>query len=458
MTKRLPPDFLFGYATSAFQIEGATREDGRGESIWERFCRVPGAIADGSDGEVACDHYHRWAEDVDLLASLGAQAYRFSVAWPRIQPAGRGAPNPKGLDFYDRLVDALLARGVRPFVTLYHWDLPQALQEEGGWTSRGTAEAFAEYAELVAQRLGDRVRDWATHNEPWCVAHLGHHTGEQAPGLKDPGASLRAAHHVLLSHGWAVPRLRQRAPGARVGIVLNPIVGIPASPSTADRETVRSMEARFTRWYLDPLFRGSYPADGVADLLALGQLERETMPWVRAGDLSSIAEPLDYLGVNYYARSVCRAAIPEDQNEPRTVPEPSEKTDMGWPVVPEGLTDLLAWLHREYRPAELIVTENGAAYGDGPSADGRVHDARRVAYLEGHLAAVRRAVALGVPVRGYFLWSLLDNFEWAFGFEKRFGAVWVDYATQRRVPKDSALWYRDVILASTAAAAPREAR
>ncbi len=448
MTELFPPAFVFGYATSAFQIEGATHEDGRGESIWDRFCQTPGAIADGTDGGVACDHYHRWKDDVALLASLEARAYRFSIAWPRVQPRGRGAANPKGLDFYQRLVDALLERGIRPFVTLYHWDLPQALQDEGGWASRSTAEAFVEYAGVVAKHLGDRVKDWVTHNEPWCIAHLGHHTGEQAPGLKDPMRAIQAAHHVLLSHGWAVPRIRQDSPGARVGIVLNPIIGIPASPSAVDHEAVRTMEAQFTRWYLDPLFRGSYPADGIADHVALGHLPNDAMPWVRPGDLASISEPLDFLGVNYYSRSVCRAAIAEADNEPRTVPEPTVKTDMGWPVVPEGLTDLLTRLHRDYQPAQLYVTENGAAYGTGPSDDGRVHDLARVEYLEAHLAAVRRAVDLGAPVAGYFLWSLLDNFEWAFGYEKRFGAVWVDYSSQKRTPKDSALWYRDLILSS----------
>jgi len=446
-----PPGFLWGVATSAFQVEGASAADGRGESIWDRFAATPGAIEDGSDGRVACDHYHRWPEDVALMRRMGLNAYRFSIAWPRVQPLGHGAVNAAGLDFYDRLVDGLLEAGLAPMATLYHWDLPQALQDRGGWGARDTASAFVDYAHAVSMRLGDRVWSWVTHNEPWCIASLGHEFGAHAPGLRDAALSLRVAHHLLLSHGWSVPVLRRHAPGAEVGIVLINSQVEPASPSEADREAARSFDASFNRWYLDPIFRGEYPADAVAERVRRGHLPPGDLPFVRPGDLAAIAAPLDFLGVNYYSRTVLSGLPgPAGEPPPRAVAmaPPEALTDMGWEVWPQGLEDLLVRLHRDYQPARIYVTENGAAYGDGPNGDGRIRDVRRRDFLAGHLRALRRAIAAGVPVAGYFHWSLLDNFEWAQGFTKRFGLVHVDLATQRRTPKDSAQYYRAVVAAN----------
>jgi beta-glucosidase len=441
--REFPRGFLWGVATSAQQIEGGFQAGGRGESIWDRFAATPGNIADGSDARVACDHFHRWPEDLERMRWLGVGAYRFSIAWPRVIPDGRGAVNAAGLDFYDRLVDALLEAGIQPFVTLYHWDLPQALEERGGWGARATVEAFTRYAEVVGGRLGDRVRHWATHNEPWCVAVLGHEEGQHAPGRRDPGEALRVAHHVLLSHGRAAAVLKRYAAGAEVGIVLNLTPAWPVSDSEADRDAVRRFDAAFNRWYLDPLFRGAYPADGIEDRIRRGHLTTPKLPFVRAGDLETIAAPLDFLGVNYYSRVVVRAGPDGEPVAVRTVPD-SQLTDMGWEVYPQGLAELLIRLHREYPQPKLYLTENGAAYPDGPDAAGRVADERRVAYLRDHLVAAHRALESGVRLAGYFVWSLIDNFEWAHGFTKRFGLFWVDYATQRRIPKDSAFWYRDV--------------
>jgi len=456
-THAFPDGFLWGVATSAFQIEGAPDADGRGESIWDRLAATPGRIEDGSDARVACDHYHRWREDLALVAQLGAGAYRFSVAWPRVLPNGTGAINARGLDFYDRLVDALLESRIRPFATLYHWDLPQALQDRGGWGARDTAHAFVEYAEAVSMRLGDRVHDWVTHNEPWCSATLGHEQGEHAPGHRDPAEALRAAHHLLLSHGWALPVLRRNSPDAAVGIVLNLVPGEPASPSEADREETRRFDGSFNRWYLDPLFRGRYPEDAVADRVKQGHLLPGPLPFLERGDLAAISAPIDFLGVNYYTRAVLRSeAVPESANAPRTVPRVprEERTEMGWEVHPRGLHDLLLRVQRDYQPGRVYITENGAAFADRPDAAGWVDDPRRVAFLRGHLAACARAIADGVPLAGYFHWSLLDNFEWAYGYSKRFGLVWVDYETQARTPKASFSAYREIISSNAVDAAP----
>jgi beta-glucosidase len=432
-------------------VEGAADADGRGESIWDRFAATPGRIEDGSDARVACDHHRRWREDVALLRELRLGAYRFSIAWPRVQPRGRGAIHPAGLDFYDRLVDGLLEAGVAPMATLYHWDLPQALQDRGGWASRDTAAAFVDYAGAVSMRLGDRVRQWVTHNEPWCIATLGHEQGVHAPGLRDPAAALRAAHHLLLSHGWAVPVLRRNAPGAEVGIVVIASHVEPASPSQADREAARWFDGFFNRWYLDPLFRGAYPPDAVDDRVRRGDLPGPELPFVRPGDLRAIAAPVDFLGVNYYSRNVMAGtAGPAGEPPPRAVPmaPPGALTDMGWEVFPEGLEAVLRRIHADYAPPRLYVTENGCAYGDAPDEGGRVRDARRCAFLHGHLHAVARAIGAGVPVAGYYHWSLLDNFEWSHGYTKRFGLVHVDFPTQRRTPKDSARLYRAIAAAN----------
>lgn len=445
---RFPGDFVWGVATSAFQIEGAAREDGRGESIWDRFARVPGKIEDGSNGDVACDHYHRMEADVALMKELGVKAYRFSIAWPRVLPAGRGARSEKGIDFYSRLVDALLAAGIAPFATLYHWDLPQALQDEGGWANRATAEAFVEYTNVITRKLGDRVKRWITHNEPWCAGILSHQIGKHAPGLQDWPTALAASHHLLLSHGLAVPVVRANSPGAEVGITLNFTPSVPASNSAADHDASRHFDGFFNRWFLDPVLGRHYPADMVADYIALGHLPKEGFTSVKEGDLAIIATPCDFLGVNYYTREVARStAIPESVNLPRsvTIAPRSEQTEMGWEVYPDGLFGILTRIHLAYGPIKLYVTENGASYSTGPGPDGRVHDEARLRFLRDHFGAAHRAMQAGVNVAGYFVWSLLDNYEWDRGYLQRFGIVHVDYATQKRTPKDSALWYRSVI-------------
>lgn len=454
-----PSDFLWGAATSAYQIEGATHQDGRGLSIWDVFAAEPGRTYQGQTGETAIDHYHRAEQDVALMAELGLNAYRFSLAWPRILPQGRGAPNQAGLDFYSRLVDSLLARGITPVATLYHWDLPLALYERGGWRNRETALAFAEYAEVVARRLGDRVRWWTTHNEPWCAAYLGYVSAEHAPGIQgDVQAAVEVGHHLLLSHGLAIPRIRAHAPSARVGAALNLF---PVFAGDQRPETLRAVERahRFhNRWFLDPLMRGEYPA-GLFDDLGV------TPPPVEAGDFEIISRPTDFLGVNYYNRWVIRAAAAEDGQHPSISGTGGVRgdrpgldgidyiadlprdltTEMGWEIYPHGLDLLLEELQRAYHLPALLITENGAAFHDEWSGDGRVSDTRRVAYLRDHLAAVERAIVHGVPVAGYLVWSLFDNFEWAQGYSKRFGLIYVDFATQRRIVKDSGRWYAGFI-------------
>jgi beta-glucosidase len=430
-------DFVWGAATASFQIEGATREDGRGESVWDRFCATPGKVRNGDDGSVACDFYHRYPEDIALMRDLGLDAFRFSIAWPRVLPEGRGRVNERGLDFYDRVVDELLENGITPFVTLFHWDTPQALEDRGGWPVRDTAEAFVEYAEIVARRLGDRVRYWITHNEPWVHAWVGHGWGQHAPGRESESDALAAAHHLLLSHGLAVDVLRRESPGSQVGITLNLDHAYPASADPADVEAARQVDGFNNRWFLDPVFRGSYPDDVL-------QLFGDNAPRGVDDDLRTIATPLDFVGVNNYTRSVVRAD--PDGGRPIFVRNPSSKyTDMDWEVAPEGLHDLLVRLSADYEPKAIYVTENGAAYSDVREHDGRIRDTERQAYLDAYIGAVGRARSAGVPVQGYFVWSLLDNFEWAWGYWKRFGLVYVDYPTLERIPKESFHWYRELI-------------
>lgn len=444
MAITFPEGFLWGAATSDYQIEGAWDEDGRGESIWDRFAHTPGTIRDGSSGDVACDHYHRWREDIALIKSLGIQGYRFSISWPRILPRGRGRLNQSGLDFYSRLVDSLLDAGIQPFVTLYHWSLPQALQDEGGWSARATAEAFAAYADIVSRSLGDRVKHWITHNEPTAASLGGHLAGCHAPGLRDWQAALRTGHHLLLSHGWAVSTIRQNCPAAEVGITLVITPQIPASAGAADLHAARREDGRHNRWFLDPIFGRCYPADAVADYVAAGILPQEGMTFVHDGDLTTIAAPIDFLGLNYYTQAIVRDDEAPDIPPPSVFPAP-EQTEMGWGIYPDGFYEMLSRVHFEYHPPKIYVTGNGASYSDGPDADGRIRDQRRIDYLCTHLTAAHRAIQGGVPLVGYFAWSLMDNFEWQEGYTQRFGIVWVDYETQQRIPKDSALWYRDVI-------------
>lgn len=433
-----PPDFLWGCATAAYQIEGAVAEDGRGPSIWDTFSHTPGCVAEGHTGDVACDHYHRYEEDLNLLRDLGVKAYRFSVAWPRIQPQGKGAPHPRGLDFYQRLVDGLLARDIRPVMTLYHWDLPQALQDEGGWGSRDTAARFAEYAAMVVRALGDRVPYTITHNEPWCTAFLGHALGTHAPGRKDPALAIQVAHHVLLSHGWAVQAARGAGYRGQMGITLNLTPVEAAGEGEEDRAAAVMADGLFNRWFLEPVLKGRYPEDVMAALQVLG-----LPPRVADGDMEAIRAPVDFLGVNYYTRTLVKAhpGFPGFD----VVPPAGPVTDMGWEVVPGHLGALLRRLAREYPGVPVLITENGAAYPDRVGEDGTVHDPERVAYLHDHLEAVHAAMADGADVRGYFVWSLMDNFEWNHGYTKRFGLYYTDYPTQRRIPKDSAAFYRDVV-------------
>jgi beta-glucosidase len=444
----LPASFRWGVATSAYQIEGAVAEDGRGLSIWDTYGRVPGAIDGGDVGDVACDHYHRMPEDVRLIRSLDVDSYRFSVAWPRIQPGGKGGPNEAGLAFYDRLVDELLGKGVDPWVTLYHWDLPQELEDAGGWPVRDTALRFADYAMLVFDRLGDRVRTWTTLNEPWCVAMLGYHEGRQAPGRCEFDASIAAVHHLLLGHGLATQRMRAAAGGpVDLGITVNMSNVEPATDSEADREAARRADGLGVRIYLDPLVHGRYPADVIGDLDARGV----RIP-IQDGDLRIISTPFDVLGVNYYSTSlvsgvdeVGRTVGVDGLPVHRDVRFGRPVTAMDWEIVPEGFTELLVRVSRDYPGVPLVVTENGAAFADDPDEEGFVQDTERTAYLSSHIAAVARARQLGADVRGYFAWTLMDNFEWSYGFAKRFGLVHVDYTTQKRTPKQSALWYRDTI-------------
>jgi beta-glucosidase len=444
----LPADFRWGVATSAYQIEGAHDEDGRGLSIWDTYCRTPGMVEGGENGDVACDHYHRMPQDVALIKSLGVDVYRFSVAWPRIQANGKGPANEKGLGFYDRLVDELLRSGIDPWVTLYHWDLPQELEDAGGWPERDTAYRFADYAMLVFDRLQDRVRTWTTLNEPWCSAMLGYYEGRQAPGRQNFADAMDAVHHLLLGHGLAAQRMRAAATEPiELGITLNMGTAMAATESVADQEAARRADGLGARIYLDPLLRGQYPGDILDDLSTRGI----KMPVVD-GDLAIISQPIDVLGVNYYSShrfsGVDAAGRTEDEEgNPLTVHVPLGRpvTAMDWEIVPEGFTELLVRLSREYPGTTMVITENGAAFDDEADPSGYVADHDRTAYLSSHIAAVAAARQQGADVRGYFAWSLMDNFEWSYGYEKRFGLVHVDYETQARTPKQSALWYRDTI-------------
>jgi beta-glucosidase len=451
-SRRFPAGFWWGAATAAYQIEGAWDEDGRTPCIWDTFARTPGKVRNGDNGDVAADHYHRYRDDVRLIADLGLTAYRFSTAWPRIQPGGSGPANERGLDFYSRLVDELLSVGIEPVATLYHWDLPQELEDAGGWTNRETAYRFAEYAGYVAQRLGDRVATWTTLNEPWCSAYLGYASGEHAPGRVDAAASLAAVHHLNLAHGLATEVIRAAVPDARTSVTLNLSAVRPATGSAGDAEAARRVDGIANRVFLDPMLRGFYPEDVLADTAHLSD-----WAFVREGDLKSINAPMDVLGINYYAPTVVGAATERSAREARAAAFPGSegldfilpegpRTAMGWPIDADGLHALLVRVHRDYA-VPMMITENGMANDDYAGPDGRVDDPERISYVSGHLDAAARAIADGVDLRGYFQWSLLDNFEWAHGYSKRFGLVHVDYPTQKRTWKASASWYRDLVAA-----------
>jgi beta-glucosidase len=436
-----PPGFRFGVATAAYQIEGSTLADGRGESIWDRFAHTPGAVANGDTGDVACDHYRRWQADLDLMASLHVESYRFSIAWPRVLPAGGGAVNQRGLDFYKRLAEGLRERGIEPIATLYHWDLPQALQNRGGWADRETALRFAEYARVVGAELGDVVGSWITQNEPWVTAFLGNAYGTKAPGIRDWATALRVSHHLLLGHGRATEALRTVLPAtAEVGLALNLFPVVPAVDDEAHRAAATVRDGYVNRWFLDPVFRGAYPEDMVA------RYERATGPLdaIQDGDLATIGTPIDFLGVNYYnpMRVEPSAEAPLHVQDAEAV---GPTTGMGWEIEPDGLRQVLARVRESYTTLPILITENGSAFEDAAPAGGTVEDPDRRAYLAGHLEALGRAIAEGSDVRRYYVWSLLDNFEWEEGYDQRFGIVHVDFDTQVRTPKASALFYRDYI-------------
>ncbi|MBC9224776.1 beta-glucosidase [Aeromicrobium sp. 636] len=439
LNERFDPGFLWGVATSAYQIEGATTLDGRGPSIWDTFAARPGMTRCGENGEVAVDHYHRWPEDVALVKDLGLDAYRFSIAWPRIQPEGRGKVEARGLAFYDRLVDGLLEAGIEPWPTLFHWDLPQALEDAGGWPVRDTAERFADYAQIVAEALGDRVRHWTTLNEPWCAAFLGYGAGIHAPGRTEPAAALAASHHLNLAHGLAVPRLRDGRPEAQVGVTVNLYAVSPADETGRHDDAARRIDGLMNRWFLDPLLLGRYPQDVLDDIAGVGGTEV-----IMAEDLETIAAPLDFLGVNYYSRHVVAASPWPGASEVDFVSRDWPKTASGWDIDPSGLREVLDQVHRDYPPVPIYVTENGAAFDDVLTPDGAVDDQDRIEFIDGHLQALADARDDGVDVRGYFAWSLLDNFEWAEGYDKRFGIVHVDFETLVRTPKASALWFAEL--------------
>ena len=440
-----PEHFTWGVATSAYQIEGG-REDGKGESIWDRFA-VDGNL--GDTGDVACDHYHRYPEDIDLMQELGVDAYRFSLAWTRILPEGSGAVNERGLDYYRRLIERLRGAGITPWVTLYHWDLPQALEERGGWPARATVDAFVEYTEVVVDALGDGVDHWITHNEPWVASMLGYREGVFAPGERSWRTALAAAHHLLLSHGRAVDVIRSALPDAVVGIALDCRPSRPASDDPTDVAAHRHFDGFRNRWFFDPVFGRGYPADVLETYEALGRIDRSM---IHDGDMGVIARPIDFLGLNYYTSLDVSAGHEEseDTGVPPGAPARDGYTEMGWAITPDAFRDYLVHLGERYNPKAIVITENGASYSDGPDESGGVDDRRRIAYLQAHIAAVDEARRAGARVDGYFVWSLLDNLEWTAGFSQRFGIVWVDHQTQQRVPKASFDWYRDLIASTRA--------
>jgi beta-glucosidase len=438
LARSFPPDFTWGFAASAYQIEGAASEDGRGPSIWDTFARQPGAIADGSDGVVACDHYHRYSDDVRLMGELGARAYRFSTSWSRVLPLGTGTVNQPGLDFYERLVDALLDAGVQPLINLFHWDLPQALQDRGGFADPGAVGWFAEYAGLLASALGDRVKDWMTFNEPACFAFLGHADGIHAPGMQDWPTAIRVADNQLRAHAAATEAIRATVDGAKIGMAIDVNQVAPASDSELDRAAAAQWSSARDTWFLDPLFGRGYPALGSEAHRAAGHLEGVDLAEPPAGDL-------DYLGLNYYRRDSVSARSDRAFDWEIGALPGSPQTQMDWHIAPDGLRAVLIELNQAYAPREIVVTENGAAYPDTVDRDGRVRDVDRVNYLARHVAAASDALRAGVPLTGYYVWSMLDNYEWSLGYSRRFGLVHVDFANQRRTPKDSARWYQRLI-------------
>jgi len=441
---RFLQDFIWGTATSSYQIEGAAYEDGKKASIWDAFCQVPGRIVNNDHGEVACDHYHLYKEDIALLKELNMQSYRFSVCWPRIFPDGVGKPNEKGLDFYKRVIDELHKQQIHPLLTLYHWDLPQALQDKGGWTNRDTVERFGEFSSCMYEQFGDVVSDWVTINEPWVISYLGHYTGEHAPGITDISAFLKSAHHVLLAHGEGVQRFRQsKAKHGKVGIVLNVAQVYPASSSAEDRQAAQVWDGLLNGWFIDAVFKGRYPQH-MQELYS----KLTDMSFIQPGDLERISQKTDFLGINYY--SVARVKQGDSAFGTELVQVAEPVTHMDWEIAPQGLVDILKRLSADTEgQLPIVVTENGAVYDDVVTPEGEIHDDERLDYVQKHIQACQQAIAEGVDLRGYYIWSMLDNFEWAFGYDKRFGMVHVDFETLKRTPKKTAYWYRDFIKNST---------
>ena len=436
--------FNWGIATSSYQIEGGHDLHGRGPSVWDVFSHSKGRVKNGDNGDIACDHYHLFPEDIKLMKDLGVDSYRFSISWPRIFPVGtEDKINQSGMDFYDRLVDTLLENNITPFITLNHWDIPQGLEDLGGWTNRDMVEQFIKYSHYLSRGLGDRVSNWITHNEPWCISFLGYVEGRKPPGLKGEWAkSLHTAHHLLLSHGKAVPEIKSNVKNAKVGITLNLNTAIPASDSEYDKKECAFYDAQFNRLYLDPLYKKKYPELLFKRLLEKGAIRQSDLNFIKDGDLKTISTPTDFLGVNYYSRAVIRdESVDEKLNEKHKVTM-GPKTDFGWEVYPRGIYDLLKRLQDEYNVNEIMITENGCSYGDGPNENKKVNDIKRVEYHRSHIEQILIAVDEGIPCTGYFAWSLMDNFEWAEGYSQRFGMIWVDFDTLERIPKESYYWYQ----------------
>ncbi len=445
--KTFPKDFKWGTATSSYQIEGAPTAGGKGPSVWDSFSHIEGKIKNGDTGDTACDHYQLWRDDIALLKKLGVNAYRFSISWPRIFPTGKeNEPNQIGLDFYSRLVDTLLENQITPFITLNHWDIPQGLEDIGGWPERDIVHEFVKYSYHVSKHLGDRVRNWITHNEPWCVSYLGYIEGHKPPGLINKWSkSLATAHHLLLSHGMAIPEIRNNSKQSEIGITLNLNTAIPASGSTYDEDACKFYDGQFNRLYLNPLYNNEYPDDVFKYLKTKSLISESDLNFIKQGDLNIISTKTDFLGVNYYSRAVIRnEEIDENNNLPRNV-DMGPKTDFGWEIYPPGIYDLLMKLKNEYKVQNIYITENGCSYGDGPNSEGKINDKRRIEYYRSHLTELKRAIEDGAPCNGYFAWSLMDNFEWAQGFSQRFGLIWVDFETLERIPKESYYWYKKFI-------------
>jgi len=435
------PRFRWGAATSSFQIEGNIDADGKLESIWDRFCKTPGKIKDMEHAEAACDHYNRWKEDFDLLENLGVNSYRFSISWPRIVQSDLKQANQKGIEYYDKIVDDLLSRNIDPFVTLNHWDIPQKFQDKGGWVERESIKYFLDYVDIITNKLGDRVKNWITHNEPWIIAYLGYNEGTHAPGFKSLQKTLAVNHHLLLSHGLSVPIIRENSKNSQVGIALNLTPAYPASSSKADKEAAQLFDEQFNAWYLDPLYGKKYPKKIIECWKDRGELKND-FDFIQDDDFKVIAEPTDFLGVNYYSRAIIRCSKTDmHKNLPIEI-VPGEKTKFDWEVFPEGLEELLIRLKKDYSPESIYITENGASYDYNVQEMGKINDTKRIEYLQSHIHACKRAVEKGVPLKGYFCWSLMDNFEWSEGFNHRFGLVHVDFDTQKRIPKHSYKWYR----------------